>query len=84
MVAAGPFTLADDLDYAPLDALLSVCRRQRPDALVLLGPFVDAEQPLVASGLVDMTFQDIFQSQVSAQPFCTLLPDYHSEDELRA
>ena len=66
MVAAGPFTLADDLDYAPLDALLSVCRRQRPDALVLVGPFVDAEQPLVASGTIDLTFQDIFESQASA------------------
>ena len=67
VVAVGPFTISEDLDYAPLAALLAVCRQRRPDVLVLLGPFVDAEHPLLAQGTVDLTFEDIFESQVGPQ-----------------
>lgn len=31
---------------------------------VLLGPFVDVEQPLIAGGMIDVTFQQLFQTQV--------------------
>lgn len=74
VVAVGPFTLSEDLDYAPLAALLAVCRQRRPDVLVLLGPFVDAEHPLLAQGTVDLTFEDIFDSQVGVQFFFQHLP----------
>ena len=67
VVAAGPFTTSDDIDYEPLAALLAVCREKRPDVLILLGPFVDAEQPLLAQGGVELTFEEIFESQVIAQ-----------------
>jgi hypothetical protein len=33
---------------------------------VLLGPFVDAEQPLIAGGMINVTFQQLFQTQVGA------------------
>jgi hypothetical protein len=33
---------------------------------VLLGPFVDVEQPLIAGGMIDVTFQQLFQTQVSS------------------
>jgi len=50
--AAGPFSLASDLDYQPLDDLLLEASQADapPDALVLVGPFVDAEHPHVAAG----------------------------------
>lgn len=67
VIAVGPFTISEDLEYAPLAALLAVCRQRRPDVLVLLGPFVDAEHPLLASGNVDLTFEDIFEFQVGVQ-----------------
>jgi DNA polymerase alpha subunit B len=44
-VASGPYTTSDDLDYAPLKDLLAACRKAKPDAVVLLGPFVDADHP---------------------------------------
>ena len=82
VVAVGPFTLSEDLDYAPLAALLAVCRQRRPDVLMLLGPFVDAEHPLLAKGTVDLTFEDIFESQVDLQAVSStcrlLLFDHHS------
>lgn len=31
---------------------------------VLMGPFVDVEQPLIAGGMINVTFQQLFQTQV--------------------
>jgi len=39
MVAAGPFTLDDDLLFQPLSALLEVVVEERPDVLILVGRF---------------------------------------------
>jgi len=48
---AGPFTTSDNLDYDPLiDALVKVAEN-KPDVVILTGPFVDRRQPLVNSGL---------------------------------
>ncbi len=37
---------------------------RRQDALVLLGPFVDAEHPQVSGGALDVTFEELFATQV--------------------
>ncbi len=40
MLAAGPYTLEDDLTYAPLEALVDVVLNERPDILILVSiPF---------------------------------------------
>jgi hypothetical protein len=31
---------------------------------LLLGPFVDVEQPLIAGGMIDMAYHQLFQTQV--------------------
>ncbi|KAK4704750.1 DNA polymerase alpha subunit B, partial [Phenoliferia sp. Uapishka_3] len=66
-VAAGPYTVDSDLDYAPLGALLEQVEREKPDVLVLLGPFIDADHPLIKSGDVDETPNQIFRNQISAR-----------------
>lgn len=38
MTAAGPYTLDDDLLYAPLEALTEVVLKEKPDALILVRP----------------------------------------------
>nr|XP_019049362.1 hypothetical protein I302_03148 [Kwoniella bestiolae CBS 10118]OCF28292.1 hypothetical protein I302_03148 [Kwoniella bestiolae CBS 10118] len=65
MTAAGPYTLEDDLSYAPLSALAEVVSRERPDVLLLLGPFVDSQHPFIVSGAITQTPNDIFRDQVS-------------------
>ena len=50
VTAAGPFTTSDSLRYDPLEDLLSLVLTQKPDVLVLMGPFVDVTQPLLAGG----------------------------------
>ncbi|OCF32814.1 DNA polymerase alpha subunit B [Kwoniella heveanensis BCC8398] len=65
MTAAGPFTLEDDFSYAPLEALVQVALDERPDVLILLGPFVDSNHPAITSGAVLQTPTEIFRDQVS-------------------
>lgn len=50
MVGAGPYTTDNDLSFAPLKALLDKAKEQVADVLILTGPFLDLEHPLVASG----------------------------------
>ena len=77
LVASGPYTRDDDLDFAPLRALLAAAEAQHADALLLSGPFVDAEHPLVRAGDFDLpptypvepdraTLADVFRAHVSA------------------
>lgn len=66
VIASGPFTLGGNLTYEPLHALLAFCAQVKPDLLLLLGPFVDAEHPLIADNLADRPFGRIFQESVSA------------------
>eukprot|EP00877_Chromochloris_zofingiensis_P003455 jgi/Chrzof1/1310/Cz10g02170.t1 len=64
VVAAGPFTINDDLSYEPLTELLEACRTHPPDVLLLLGPFVDVEHPRISDGMLDITFERLFRDQV--------------------
>lgn len=50
LVAAGPYTTESDLSFAPLYTLLEQATTERADVLVLVGPFLDLEHPVVASG----------------------------------
>ena len=54
MCASGPFTTSDSLDYEPLMTLVARVIKNKPDVLVLTGPFVDCSQPLLHSGDVEL------------------------------
>lgn len=63
--AAGPFTTSDNLNYQPLQDLLVKVLEKKPDVLVLIGPFVDITQPLLATGdvrLPDVSDEDGVES----------------------
>jgi len=66
MVAAGPYSTSDDLSYAPLSVLLAKALEVRPDALVLIGPFVDDQHPKLAANLA-VTYEQVFEQQVVAR-----------------
>ena len=36
IIAAGPFTLDDDLEYEPLEALIQVALEERPDVIIMV------------------------------------------------
>ncbi|KAJ3644717.1 hypothetical protein Zmor_022427 [Zophobas morio] len=45
MVAAGPFTVPENLLYEPLEPLLNHVLESKPNILILMGPFLDAGHP---------------------------------------
>jgi len=66
VMAAGPFTCSEDVEYEPLRDLLKYAVQQHADLVVLLGPFVDTEHPAVKTGALDVTFEDLFANTVRA------------------
>jgi len=60
MVACGPFTTTDSLTYQPLIDFLEVVHKEEPHLLLLIGPLVDSENPLIAAGDLAETFSDTF------------------------
>ncbi|KAF4984329.1 hypothetical protein FZEAL_440 [Fusarium zealandicum] len=52
--ASGPYTADDNLDFEPLHALCSQAADTYADALVLTGPFLDVDHPLIATGDFDL------------------------------
>jgi len=50
MVAAGPFTTSENLEYEPFSDLLVLVQRDKPDVVIFTGPFVDMRHPLVKDG----------------------------------
>jgi DNA polymerase alpha subunit B len=54
MYASGPYTADDNLDFEPLHALCSRAADTNADAVILTGPFLDADHPLIATGDFDL------------------------------
>lgn len=50
LVGSGPYTADTNLDFEPLQALCEQAASTNADALILVGPFLDLEHPMVASG----------------------------------
>jgi DNA polymerase alpha/epsilon subunit B len=54
VIASGPFTTAENMDYAPFEDLLAEIVMMKPDVVILTGPFVDITQPILQSGDVQV------------------------------
>ncbi|KAK3326615.1 DNA polymerase alpha subunit B N-terminal-domain-containing protein [Apodospora peruviana] len=61
MFASGPYTADDNLDFEPLRALCNEAADIYADALVLTGPFIDMEHPLIASGDFDLPDEALYE-----------------------
>lgn len=46
----GPFTTKDNLDYDPLEDAIVQVLQDKPDVVIMCGPFVDGRHPMVAGG----------------------------------
>ena len=67
LFAAGPYTADDNLDFEPLHALCSAASSTYADAVVLAGPFIDVDHPLIATGDFDLP-EEALHSSGSADP----------------
>ncbi|CAK4494498.1 unnamed protein product [Aphanomyces euteiches] len=75
--AAGPFTANNDPQYQPLNDLIAVALKEKPDVVILVGPFIDANH--VKDGVVSyddvmISFDDLFLFKIVAK-FNTLLSE---------
>ncbi|KAK3499126.1 DNA polymerase alpha subunit B N-terminal-domain-containing protein [Neurospora hispaniola] len=58
--ASGPYTADDNLDFEPLHTLINEAADTYADAVILTGPFIDAEHPLIASGDFDLPEEAVY------------------------
>lgn len=61
MVACGPFTLSDDLEFAPLVEFIQQINTILPHLVIIMGPFLDVKNKKVESGELDHTYQEQFE-----------------------
>ncbi|KAL8913293.1 MAG: hypothetical protein Q9171_001857 [Xanthocarpia ochracea] len=54
IIASGPYTADDNIAFKPLNALCKKAEETCADMLILIGPFLDTEHPLLASGDFDL------------------------------
>ncbi|USP81953.1 dna polymerase alpha primase associated subunit [Curvularia clavata] len=75
MIASGPYTTDQNLDFAPLHAFLDKAVEAYADSIILIGPFLDAEHPQIRSGDFDAppsanpdqaTITDLFRHHISS------------------
>ncbi|KAF1352930.1 DNA polymeras-like protein alpha/primase associated subunit [Lizonia empirigonia] len=75
MIAAGPYTTDQNLDFAPLHTFLDNAAAAYADTIILLGPFLDAEHPQIRTGDFDAppnaspdqaTMTDLFRHHISS------------------
>lgn len=75
-VANGPYTTSDNIQFMPLADLFDALANAdpKPDTLVLGGPFISAEHPIVRTGevsielegeTVEMTFEELFNLTIA-------------------
>lgn len=78
-VAAGPFTTSADCNCEPLHELLHTLRTQKltPTVVILVGPFLDDAHPQLSAGLLENTFQQLFEAQV-LKPICDWATEFTS------
>ncbi|CAL8131428.1 unnamed protein product [Orchesella dallaii] len=62
IVACGPYTPSDSMQYEPLKDLLKVVKRDKPDVCILIGPFLDSSHPLIVGGDIADTFDVLFEN----------------------
>ncbi len=84
IVAAGPFTTSDNLDYEPFDDLLLYIQNAKPDVLILAGPFVDTCHPQIQRNKVQMEMEDgsfvnVTLSQMFQQRISSMLEELYQQ-----
>ena len=65
----GPYTTCENLDYEPFIDLLNVIREEKPDVVILVGPFVDLQHTQVSAGDTMVELDDGSKMPVSFETF---------------
>ena len=66
IVAVGPFTTSDSLNYSPMTDLLKIVKKDRPDVTVLLGPILDCNHSDVQNCNVTESMFDLADQYIKS------------------
>lgn len=64
IVGAGPYTSDENLNFGPLQALCNEAANSLADGLILLGPFLDVRHQMIASGDIDFSGEELFDTEI--------------------
>lgn len=83
MSVAGPYTTSDNLNYDPLFDFMDVVMREKPDVVIMVGPFVDMRHKDIQSGDATLPLEDgagmsVPFEAVFANKVALLLDDFFS------
>eukprot|EP01084_Bolivina_argentea_P140762 247407_1 len=64
MVACGPFTPQNNVDFqgSPLQEFGTLVAKNRPNIVILMGPFTDSQNEKIKGNDIDCTFEELFES----------------------
>ncbi|KNC51993.1 DNA polymerase alpha subunit B [Thecamonas trahens ATCC 50062] len=66
IVAGGPYTTSDGLDFAPLRDLLARIVAEAPDVAILMGPFLNEGHPALEDPMLEATYEELFEQRIAA------------------
>jgi len=64
LVASGPWTSSDNLEFSFMQTLLQEVQSDEPNLLILIGPFIDEKHPQLQPELQTKTYQEVFMEKV--------------------
>jgi len=64
MLAVGPFTPSDSIQYEPFNDLIDKIVKESPDICILIGPFIESTHKIINDGGLGITFDKFFQQQI--------------------
>lgn len=64
LIASGPYTTSDNLDYDPLNELIAFIIKHKPHVAVLIGPFLDANHDSVQDNSIAETYKSYFEKLI--------------------
>ncbi|XP_044746496.1 DNA polymerase alpha subunit B [Coccinella septempunctata] len=66
IAAAGPFTLDENLNYDTMRDLLNYVSTKEPHVLILMGPFIDENHPIISKGDIAESFDVFFETLIES------------------
>eukprot|EP00871_Galdieria_phlegrea_P000161 jgi/Galph1/1145/GphlegSOOS_G5846.1 len=67
MIVSGPYTTSTNLKYNPLKEFLARVEKERPDLVILQGPFLDEKHRFVESGMITTGYRSILAMRIGAE-----------------
>ncbi len=65
VIASGPFSKTTDMSFEPMHELIQYCQTNKPNVLIINGPFLDADNQVIAAGELSESYASFFEKMVT-------------------